>query len=454
MRRCVLLVVGVTTLVLAFVGSASATFPGSNGPIGFRDDHPRSGIGNPVFGARPDGGQVRVLSQRPGLSSDWRPDGRRIAFDIFQRNGSEQIATMRRTGSDVKVITSGKGIHEVPSYSPSGRRLVFDASPQDPSAPHFQTYLWVMRADGSHAHRLAMASTGFDVEPWWAPNGRWIAFGRLKPTPHGQLQAAFLVSTTGTHRVHQLTPWSFGAEHPTWSPDSHWILYNSPDGTIQKIRPSRTGRQSIITASDGFGGTSPGPHRTARRSSSCAKTKGRCPTPQGLQPGHLHHERGRLAHRPRHQHATRARELAQLGARGALTPTAATSNPKVPNRLQRLEGRVERPSGPRSHPRGARASAVGEGVVIRASRRRRDRLRRAATAPGPAQYDQPETWLGQRTRISSATSRVLLSAEHSKSPASAFVIWPSTERAIPMATSRSPRPPAPRYPFAANGLSI
>ena len=104
-----------------------------------------------------------------------------------------------------------------------------------------------------------MASTGFDVEPWWAPNGRWIAFGRLKPTPHGQLQAAFLVSTTGTHRVHQLTPWSFGAEHPTWSPDSHWILYNSPDGTIQKIRPSRTGRQSIITASDGFGGTSPGP---------------------------------------------------------------------------------------------------------------------------------------------------------------------------------------------------
>ena len=257
MRRCILLVVGLTTLVLGFVGSASATFPGSNGPIGFRDDHPSSGIGNPLFGARPDGGQVRVLSQRPGLSSDWRPDGRRIAFDFFQRDGSEQIATMRRTGRDVKVITSGTGIHEVPSYSPSGQRLVFDASHQDPSSPHFQTHLWVMRADGSHAHRLAMASSGFDVEPRWAPNGRWVAFGRLRPTPHGQLQAAFLVSTTGTHSVHQLTPWSFGAEHPTWSPDSRWILYNSPDGTIQKIRPSRTGRQNIITASDGFGGHKP-----------------------------------------------------------------------------------------------------------------------------------------------------------------------------------------------------
>src|SRR5207302_2821268 len=134
MRRCLLLVVGLVMFVLGFVGSASATFPGSNGPILFRDDHPRSGVGNPLLRARRDGSHVRVLSKRPGLFSDWRPDGRRIAFDFFQSNGSEQIATMRRNGSDVKVITSGKGIHEVPSYSPSGQRPVFDASHQDPNS--------------------------------------------------------------------------------------------------------------------------------------------------------------------------------------------------------------------------------------------------------------------------------------------------------------------------------
>ena len=39
--------------------------------------------------------------------------------------------------------------------------------------------------------------------------------------------------------------------------DSRWILYNSPEGTIQKIRPSGTGRQSIVAASDGFGGHKP-----------------------------------------------------------------------------------------------------------------------------------------------------------------------------------------------------
>ena len=257
MYRCLLLIAGLTMFVLGLAGSATATFPGSNGPILFRNDHPSSGIGNPLLRARPDGSHGSILSKRPGLFSDWRPDGRRIAFDFFQRNGSEQIATMRRDGSDVKVITSGKGIHEVPSFSPSGRSLVFDASNQPPSSSSFQTHLWIVRADGPDAHRLAMASSGFDVEPRYAPNGRWIAFDRLKPIPNGQLQASFLVSTTGRHRVRRLTPWSFGAEHPTWSPDSRWILYNSPAGTIQKIRPSGTGRQSIVTASDGFGGHKP-----------------------------------------------------------------------------------------------------------------------------------------------------------------------------------------------------
>src|SRR5437763_16860257 len=160
MRRCLPLVVGLITFVVGLVGSASATFPGSNGPTLFRDAHPSSGIGNPLLRARPNGSHVRVLSTRPGLFSDWRSDGRRIAFDFFQRNGSEQIATMRPNGSDLKVITSGKGIHEVPAYSPSGRRPAFGASRQNPNSPSFQTHLRPMRAHGSPPHRLTRASRG------------------------------------------------------------------------------------------------------------------------------------------------------------------------------------------------------------------------------------------------------------------------------------------------------
>ena len=240
--------------------TAHATFPGRNGPITFRRIDPTTGLGVPLLRARPDGTHVTVFSRRPGFLSDWRADGRRIAFDFFQPDGDEQIATTRPDGGDLRVITSAPGIHEAPSWSPDGRRIVFDFSPgSDPNAPGFKTHLWTMRADGSDARALPMRSRGFDVEPKYAPNGRWVAFGRLRPFANGACcaQAVFIVGTRG-HRVRQLTPWRLNSEHPTWSPDSRWIIFdNAPDGTIQVIRSDGHNRHTIVPARARFGGHKP-----------------------------------------------------------------------------------------------------------------------------------------------------------------------------------------------------
>jgi len=251
----------ITALTLVAIGTAAATahatFPGRDGPIAFREDR-LDGLGRPLFRALGDGTQVTELSNRPGLFSDWRADGRRIAFDFFEPDGDEQIATMTAHGRDLRVITSGPGIHEVPSWSPDGRRIVFDFSPDDPNAPDFETRLWTMRADGSHARPLPMRSRGFDVEPRYAPNGRQIAFGRLRTTGDGEFQQAVFIVNTKSRRVRQLTPWRLNSEHPTWSPDSHWILFdNAPDGTVQVIRPNGHKRHTIVPATEGFGGHKP-----------------------------------------------------------------------------------------------------------------------------------------------------------------------------------------------------
>jgi Tol biopolymer transport system component len=253
-RLLVFAVLGLTAVGAA--QPASATFPGSNGPILYRND--LGGVGKPLFRARPDGSHVTTLNRRLGLFSDWRADGRRIAFDFIQQDGDEQIATMRRTARDLRKVTSGHGIHEVPSYSPNGHRIAFDASRQDPNSPNFKTHLWVMHANGAHAHLLPMQTRGFDVEPRYSPNGRRVAFDRLRFTQQGdQLQAAFILHTRGDHEVHRITPWSLAAEHPTWSPDSRWVLYNTPEGTIEKVRPSGKGRKTILAATAGFGGHKP-----------------------------------------------------------------------------------------------------------------------------------------------------------------------------------------------------
>ena len=53
-------------------------------------------------------------------------------------------------------------------------------------------------------------------------------------------------------------PWSDYAEHPTWSPNSRWILFDlSPEGTIQAIRPNGRRLKTILPAVEGRGGHKP-----------------------------------------------------------------------------------------------------------------------------------------------------------------------------------------------------
>jgi TolB protein len=264
----------IAALTLLLAGSsaatAGATFPGENGPIAYRTLDPETGLGVPLFRTQPDGSGLSVLSKRPGYFSDWRADGGRVAFDFVEKDNDEQIATARPDGGDVRVITSGRGIQEAPSWSPSGNRIVFDHSPEsDPSTPGFHTRLWTMRPDGSDARRLSMRRPGFDVEPKYSPNGRWIAFARLlPPTKKRQLLTAIMIVGAHGGRVRRLTPWraypdqptphDAYVEHPTWSPDSRWILFNvAPNGSIQVMRPNGRARHTIKAATDDFGGHKP-----------------------------------------------------------------------------------------------------------------------------------------------------------------------------------------------------
>ena len=237
-------------------GSAQATFPGANGSILFRADDLDTGLAGPLMLANPDGSGITEVNRRHAYFSDWTPDGESIAIDVIERDLDTHIAILEPDGSGFQFITSGQGVHDSPSWSPNGRKLVFNHSFSRLDDPKFQTRLWTIRADGSHERPLPMNDRGFDVEPRYSPDGRWIVFNRLR-LPDFDL-AVFIVSTKGKHPVRRLTPWGINSEHPTWSPDGEWILFdNSPNGTIQAMRPDGTDRHTIVPASEGFGGHKP-----------------------------------------------------------------------------------------------------------------------------------------------------------------------------------------------------
>jgi Tol biopolymer transport system component len=264
MRRTLLITALALTLTGAAAATAGATFPGENGPILYRNLDFDSGFGKPLLSAQPDGGGASVLDRRLGGFSDWRADGERLAIELLERDGDVQIATMDPDGGGRTTLTSGRGIHEMPSWSPSGRRIVFDYSPDSPEEPGFETRLWTMRADGSRARPLPMRRPGFDTEPRYSPDGRFISFARLRP-PAGKRdwRSAIMVVPARAGRVRRLTRFGeFGshdyAEHATWSPDGKWILFNlAPDGTIQAVRPNGRERRTIVPARPGFGGHKP-----------------------------------------------------------------------------------------------------------------------------------------------------------------------------------------------------
>jgi Tol biopolymer transport system component len=83
---------------------AHATYPGKNGRIAFGRYNP--GIGGwQLYTVNPDGSDVQPLTVVSSFLSDWRADGKRIAFDFADSDGNEQIATINPDGSNMQQIT-------------------------------------------------------------------------------------------------------------------------------------------------------------------------------------------------------------------------------------------------------------------------------------------------------------------------------------------------------------
>jgi hypothetical protein len=96
----------------------------------------------------------------PGFGASFSPSGQRLVF--IRRTGvHEQIVTRGVRASRVRVLLGVSGAAD-PQFSPDGRRILF--------ARH--TSVWIMQADGRHAHRILPNARA----PSWAPSGQAIAY--------------------------------------------------------------------------------------------------------------------------------------------------------------------------------------------------------------------------------------------------------------------------------------
>jgi Tol biopolymer transport system component len=226
--------------------TAQATFAGANGRIAFyRVDE--NGF-TQVWTANPDLSAAHQLTAGDAFSGwpSWAPDASRIAFDSNSSDPDptdsdfvNDVFTMRPDGTDVRKVTDSVGFSGDAAYSPDGRLIAFDSdrdvvnrTPEFPAAtPDLSVY--VIAADGTGMRRVTTPPAGAsDTEPRFSPDGQKVLFSRFRgvvqaSTGHRvarDTSAIFTVNLDGSGE-RRLTGWGHKTGQADWSPDGQQIVF-------------------------------------------------------------------------------------------------------------------------------------------------------------------------------------------------------------------------------------
>jgi len=117
------------------------------------------------------GGTPRRVTREGGIntSPSWSPDGHRIVF-TSDRSGTPQLYVADVDGGISRRLTFGGTWNDLAAWSPTGDLVAYSARQSD----GFRVA--VVDPSGLDGERLVTTGPGSEEHPSWAPNGRHVAF--------------------------------------------------------------------------------------------------------------------------------------------------------------------------------------------------------------------------------------------------------------------------------------
>lgn len=106
----------------------------------------------------------------------WSPDGKRIAFVSNRENGVPDIWIMNADGSNQTKLTKSNKYHSEPSWSPDGKHIICVANYQDSE----NLDIYALNADGSGTPELLVSSKGLEAGPCLSPDCKHLLFSSTK----------------------------------------------------------------------------------------------------------------------------------------------------------------------------------------------------------------------------------------------------------------------------------
>ena len=150
------------------------------------------------------------------------------SLNVKAKGGSD-IYIMNPDGSDRINLTRHDAADSEPTWSPSGRHILFTLDRDGDND------LYRMNADGTNVRKI-FEKWANRSNPAWSPDGRQIAYFR------GDEQAIYIASSAGANEERLVNGW-----HPTWSPDGTEIAFVSLEESLDiRAIDLKTGLERVV----------------------------------------------------------------------------------------------------------------------------------------------------------------------------------------------------------------
>lgn len=171
-------------------------------------------------------GQQTIIGDFEGLNSTPRYNfaGNKLAMTLTAgHEGNPEIYEMDMGSRSLKRLTYHRAIDTSPSYSPDGKRIVFNSDRGGSPA------LYIMNSDGSNVKRLTY-NDGRYYSPAWSPRGDLIAFIKQY---QGKFNVGVIDPDGNEERI--LTD-SYMDDNPTWAPNGRVLVFSRQQSRSDKTR--------------------------------------------------------------------------------------------------------------------------------------------------------------------------------------------------------------------------
>jgi serine/threonine-protein kinase len=181
-------------------------------------------------------GTLQRLTTDPGMNRMpvWTPDSVKVAFTA-ERDGTESIFWQNADGSGTpERLSTGTAFQGPVSFSPDGKRLVFDtpiASPHD---------VGMLTSDGARRSDILLSTKFNEANGEISRDGQWLAY---ESTESGQSEIYLVPFPNVNGSKKQVS--THGGTRPLWSRDGRELFYYVTPDTIMALSV-RLGAEAVL----------------------------------------------------------------------------------------------------------------------------------------------------------------------------------------------------------------